>query len=204
MGSTITAQSVELTPVITKNGPLASSFPDPTTIPDEMLYEVVDGEIVEKTVGVYEVEIANILTQFLGNFARTHGLGRAVVEMIFIIDRDRNLQRRPDVAFVSVPLLAGPCNNGRPRLPFGTWSQTWPSKSSVRVTRPIKSRKRSTSTLRRESHEFGSSILANKKCTCTRRPPRYRCCNSAKSSTVATWSRVSGFLWRPCLRMTPR
>jgi Uma2 family endonuclease len=101
MSSAITAQSVELTPVITKNGPLASSFPDPTTISDEMLYEVVDGRIVEKTVGVYEVEIANILTQFLGNFARTHGLGRAVVEMIFIIDRDRNLQRRPDVAFVS-------------------------------------------------------------------------------------------------------
>ena len=101
MSSAITAQSVELTPVITKNGPLASSFPDPTTISDEMLYEVVDGRIVQKTVGVYEVEIANILTQFLGNFARTHGLGRAVVEMIFIIDRDRNLQRRPDVAFVS-------------------------------------------------------------------------------------------------------
>ena len=57
MASTNTSQSVESTPVITKNGPLASSFPEPSTIPDEMLYEVVDGEIVEKTVGVYEVEI---------------------------------------------------------------------------------------------------------------------------------------------------
>jgi Uma2 family endonuclease len=101
MGSTITSQSVESTPVITKNGPLASSFPDPSTIPDEMLYEVVDGEIVEKTVGVYEVEIANILTHFLGTFAKEHRLGRAVMEMIFIIDRAKELQRRPDVAFVS-------------------------------------------------------------------------------------------------------
>jgi Uma2 family endonuclease len=101
MGSPITAQSVESTPVTTKNGPFASSFPDPSTIPDEMLYEVVDGEIVEKTVGVYEVEIANILTHFLGTFAKEHRLGRAVMEMIFIIDRAKELQRRPDVAFVS-------------------------------------------------------------------------------------------------------
>jgi Uma2 family endonuclease len=101
MGSTITAESVESTPVITKNGPRASSFPDLSTIPDEMLYEVVDGEIVEKTVGVHEAEIATLLIEFLAPFARAHRLGRVFGETIFRIDQSKNLQRRPDVAFVS-------------------------------------------------------------------------------------------------------
>jgi Uma2 family endonuclease len=101
MGSTIISQSVESTPVITKNGPLASSFPDPSTIPDEMLYEVVDGEIVEKEMGAIEAEIAGILHLYLGIFVKTHHVGRALMEFIFRIDQSKNLQRRPDVAFVS-------------------------------------------------------------------------------------------------------
>jgi Uma2 family endonuclease len=101
MASPITAQSVESMPVITKNGPLTSSFPDPSTIPDEMLYEVVDGEIVEKFVGVHEAEIATLLIEFLAPFARLHRLGRVFGETIFRIDQSKNLQRRPDVAFVS-------------------------------------------------------------------------------------------------------
>jgi Uma2 family endonuclease len=56
---------------------------------------------VEKILGAYEVEIAATLTQFLGMFARTHRLGRAVMEMVFRIDSTKNLQRRPDVAFIS-------------------------------------------------------------------------------------------------------
>jgi Uma2 family endonuclease len=101
MSSAITAESAESTPVGTKNGPLAASFPDPTTISDEMLYEVVDGKIVEKDMGSREFEIAGILDQYLGMFARTHRLGRALIEFIFRIDQAKNLPRRPDVAFVS-------------------------------------------------------------------------------------------------------
>lgn len=71
------------------------------TVPDDPLYELVDGKIVEKEIGAREAEIAGILDQYLGMFARTHGFGRSLIESIFRIDPARNLQRRPDVAFVS-------------------------------------------------------------------------------------------------------
>jgi Uma2 family endonuclease len=66
-----------------------------------MLYEIVDGKIVEKEMGARDVEIAVTVVQYLGMFARTHRLGRALMEFIFRIDQARDLQRRPDVAFVS-------------------------------------------------------------------------------------------------------
>ena len=43
----------------------------------------------------------SILVEYLGNFARTTRLGRAFILMLFRIDQAQNLQRRPDVAFVS-------------------------------------------------------------------------------------------------------
>jgi Uma2 family endonuclease len=70
-------------------------------IPDDMLYEVVDGKLVEKIVGASELEIAGILDQHLGMFARTHRLGRALIEFVFRIDQAKDLQRRPDISFVS-------------------------------------------------------------------------------------------------------
>ena len=77
---------------------------NPTEIapPDgDVLYEVVDGQIVEKTLGAFEADIATLLTGFLVPFVRTHRLGRVMTEAVFRIDRDAGLQRRPDVAFVS-------------------------------------------------------------------------------------------------------
>jgi len=63
---------------------------------------VVDGQIVEPPpMGTYPTWIASLLILPLGTFARTQGLGRAVVEMLFRIDPATKLQRRPDLAFVS-------------------------------------------------------------------------------------------------------
>jgi Uma2 family endonuclease len=45
--------------------------------------------------------IASLLFQHLGPFVLTHQLGWAVIEMILLIDPAKNLQRRPDLAFVS-------------------------------------------------------------------------------------------------------
>jgi Uma2 family endonuclease len=70
-------------------------------VSDDMLYEVVDGEIREKTVGVREIEIATLLIEFLAPFVRAHRMGKVFAEMIFRIDMAKDLQRRPDVAFVS-------------------------------------------------------------------------------------------------------
>jgi Uma2 family endonuclease len=92
---------VESAPVVTDNGTLAPATSVPMTIPDDMLYEVVEGKLVEKIVGARDIEIAGILGQYLGMFARTHRLGRALIEFIFRIDKAKDLQRRPDVAFVS-------------------------------------------------------------------------------------------------------
>jgi Uma2 family endonuclease len=71
------------------------------SIPDDMLYEVVDGQVVEKTTGTFETDIASLLDQILGTFARANRLGRVFSEMLFRIDIGQDLQRRPDVAFVS-------------------------------------------------------------------------------------------------------
>jgi Uma2 family endonuclease len=73
----------------------------PPSISDDLLYEVVDGQVVEKTMGSREIEIASILDQYLGPFARASRLGRSLVEFIFRINVAKDLQRRPDVAFVS-------------------------------------------------------------------------------------------------------
>jgi Uma2 family endonuclease len=95
--------SVTLEPAVvpSKNGPGAPPSALAAAIAADLLYEVVDGKIVEKEIGARDVEIAAILDQYLGMFARTHRLGRALGEFIFRIDQDRDLQRRPDVAFVS-------------------------------------------------------------------------------------------------------
>src|SRR3954454_6859159 len=66
------------------------------------LYEVVNGQVVEKPLmAAFEVDIATHLVVLLDSFVRTHRLGKVQSEMLFLIDRSQNLQRRPDVSFVS-------------------------------------------------------------------------------------------------------
>jgi Uma2 family endonuclease len=95
------AGQAESTTEVRDNGSSAPVRVEPLQIPDDMLYEVVNGTVVEKIVGASEVEIAAILDQYLGMFVRTHRLGRVVMEMIFPIDLAKDLERRPDVAFIS-------------------------------------------------------------------------------------------------------
>lgn len=69
---------------------------------EEPLYEVVAGKRVElPPMSAFQTNIASLLSQYLGLFARTHHLGRVVGEMLFLIDPEKDLQRRPDVAYVS-------------------------------------------------------------------------------------------------------
>jgi Uma2 family endonuclease len=65
-------------------------------------YEVVDGQILENPpMGAMESVLAGLLSELMAPFARAGGLGRVVPETLFLIDRVRNLKRRPDLAFVS-------------------------------------------------------------------------------------------------------
>ena len=67
-----------------------------TSEPDG-LYEVVDGAVVEKVMGVYEAHIAGRLYSRLGHFVEEHNLGTAEVELLFLVDPETGLKRRPDV-----------------------------------------------------------------------------------------------------------
>jgi Uma2 family endonuclease len=68
----------------------------------ESLYEVVNGRRVElPPMGAYPTRVASVLDQYLGPFARAEGLGRVDVEMLYRLDDVGDLERRPDVAFVS-------------------------------------------------------------------------------------------------------
>jgi len=77
---------------------------DPQTEPlvdSDMLYEIVDGEIVEaEPMRAYESVLASAMMIRLGNYVLQHGLGQAVSETLFDLATVHR-QRRPDVAFVS-------------------------------------------------------------------------------------------------------
>jgi len=65
-------------------------------------YEVVDGHIVENPpMGALQSILASNLQDVMGPFARSHQLGRVVIETLFLLDPTRGLKRRPDLAFVS-------------------------------------------------------------------------------------------------------
>ena len=65
-------------------------------------YEVENGRIVEPPpMGTYQSMIATLLAVHLTPWVRAGGVGRVVTEFIFRIDTATNLQRRPDLAFVS-------------------------------------------------------------------------------------------------------
>jgi len=69
---------------------------------DDILYEIVDNEVRElPPMGVRETLLASMLIRILSNFAWDHALGQVVSEMLFLLIPGTNLQRRPDLAFVS-------------------------------------------------------------------------------------------------------
>jgi Uma2 family endonuclease len=73
-----------------------------STIGSDSLYEIVDGQRVEKpSRGTFSTLIVAFLDQILGGFVRANRLGRVFPEMLFRINPNGSPQRRPDVAFVS-------------------------------------------------------------------------------------------------------
>jgi Uma2 family endonuclease len=85
---------------------MATVIPDRTDalagqIEPDGLYEIIDGRIVEKTMGVYENWLATVIVVQLSRYAAQHPVGRALVETIFDLRPNVDRQRRPDVAFVS-------------------------------------------------------------------------------------------------------
>lgn len=51
--------------------------------------------------GALQSWLASFLLTMLGPFVSKHGLGRVMVEVLFQLDATKNIQRRPDLAFVA-------------------------------------------------------------------------------------------------------
>jgi Uma2 family endonuclease len=73
---------------------------------DDRLYELVDGVLVEKTVGAQESYVAMLLGRLLGNFIASHDLG-IVLGADGMMRLAPGLVRLPDVAFISWRRLPG-------------------------------------------------------------------------------------------------
>lgn len=71
-------------------------------VPEDALYEVVNGQRVEKPpMSILAIRLGFLIAYYLEVFLTTNKLGVAVTEAIFLLDATRNLQRRPDAAYVS-------------------------------------------------------------------------------------------------------
>jgi Uma2 family endonuclease len=81
---------------------LVSEHETVLTVQDEPLYEIVNGQRVElPPISAYTTWIASRLHGRLWPYVEDKGLGTSVTEMLFVLDAEHNLRRRPDVAFVS-------------------------------------------------------------------------------------------------------
>lgn len=75
---------------------------DHASVDEAERYEVIDGVRVEREpMGAFETVLASWLCHLLNSFAGGSKLGLAVSEVLFVLNAQRNLRRRPDVAFVS-------------------------------------------------------------------------------------------------------
>ncbi len=99
----IPASRVRLQPA-----PGTATEADVVTVHDreQRLCELVDGVLVEKTVGYYESYIAATLIRFLGNFVVEHDLG-IIAGADGMIRLAPGLVRIPDVSFVAWEKLPG-------------------------------------------------------------------------------------------------
>ena len=101
------------TAITLEPAPVPGSF-----LAEEPLYEIVNGQQVElPPMSIYAVCIASCIHGYLFIYAQANRTGRAVTEGLFILDPQRNLRRRPDVAFV----LAAKWPLDRPIPPSGDW-----------------------------------------------------------------------------------
>jgi len=81
---------------------LVSEHEDVLAVQEEPLYEIVNGQRVDlPPMSAYATWLASCLHGQLWPYAREKGLGMSVAEMLFVLDAEHNLRRRPDVAFVS-------------------------------------------------------------------------------------------------------
>jgi Uma2 family endonuclease len=98
----------------------AYSLPESPIIDTDALYEMVHGVLVElPPMGARAAELAENLYLKLHAYGKGSDVGRAHHEMLFILNAERDLRRRPDVSF----LLKGTLEK-HPLPAKGDWAVT--------------------------------------------------------------------------------
>lgn len=67
---------------------------------DEPLFEIVNGERVDKPMSMREIRLANLLSRLMANGLGPNPPGEPFVEVLFRLKPDQKLYRRPDVSYV--------------------------------------------------------------------------------------------------------
>ncbi len=80
---------------------LLNSWPEDAVVADEMLFEVIDGDIRDKPVTAFDTILAAELSFRIGDFISHRKFGIVAVEGLFQLRAFPRLQLRPDVAFIS-------------------------------------------------------------------------------------------------------
>ena len=71
-------------------------------VQDDPLYEIVNGQrLVLPPMSAYATWLSSCLHGRLWSYVEDKELGTSVVAMLFVLDAEHDLRRRPDVAFVS-------------------------------------------------------------------------------------------------------
>lgn len=78
-------------------------------LPKDALYEVVNGKVREiPRMGAFATFLANLLMRAISRHLDVNPTGELAIEVLFRLDAASNLQRRPDLAYVSHARLPGP------------------------------------------------------------------------------------------------
>jgi Uma2 family endonuclease len=78
-------------------------------LPKDALYEVVNGKVREiPRMGAFATILASRLMAELSRAIHSNPTGELAIEILFLLDAASNLQRRPDLAYVSHARLPGP------------------------------------------------------------------------------------------------
>jgi Uma2 family endonuclease len=89
----------------TVSTPFSTPAPVPIVLPDvgdDFLYEVIDGQVVEiPHMGAFQSLLASELSHLIRTYLDTNPLGLVGVEVLFTLDREGRLRRRPDIAYVA-------------------------------------------------------------------------------------------------------
>lgn len=164
---------------------------------ENRLCELLDGSLLEKTMGSYESYLAVLICQVLVEFVQKRDLG-IVLGADGMLRLAPGLVRIPDVSFIAWERLPG---RVFPREEIWFSPRIWPSKSSAGAIRARKWTANSAITLRPACVRFGTCIRPRGRCECMTALRRTRLGPPNRHSKAAIFCPASASHWQ---RFFPR